>query len=272
MAFDISRLSNAVNKYLNSISDVANAAKKSSQEIEERTRFATDLKDAIRQNIEARTRNDISMPDIAAQVKEQVAQATSAIDSQIQQINGSFEAIRGARAATSGSNAGLDSADSNASAASSLAKAVAASANGQNVSNYDAYNGMLSTEALQELSKSQYFSSNLIQSSLFDVLKQDENGSSGNSLNSGLSVKTASSAFDSLSLSDRNINALLQAAGLTSSSSDTASNSTTDSTLQVTSQASSQSSSSDLAKALIKAYTANGSSLSATSIFGDFSL
>jgi hypothetical protein len=42
--------------------------------------------------------------------------------------------------------------------------------------------------------------------------------------------------------------------------------------LQVTSQASSQSSSSDLAKALIKAYTANGSSLSATSIFGDFSL
>ena len=28
----------------------------------------------------------------------------------------------------------------------------------------------------------------------------------------------------------------------------------------------------DLAKALIKAYSANGSSLSATSIFGDFSL
>ena len=90
MAFDISRLTSAVNKYLNSISDVAGAAKKASEEIEARTQFATDLKDAIRQNIEARSREEVSVPDIASLVREQVTSATGSIDSQIQQINGQF--------------------------------------------------------------------------------------------------------------------------------------------------------------------------------------
>ena len=151
MAFDISRLTSAVNKYLNSISDVAGAAKKASEEIEARTQFATDLKDAIRQNIEARSREEVSVPDIASVVKEQVSSAIGSIDSQIQQINGSFAAIREAgTVTTSGNEKGEDS--------------------GASDSNVDASKGTLSLDALQELSRLKYFSANLIQGSLFDDL------------------------------------------------------------------------------------------------------
>lgn len=153
MAFDISRLTSAVNKYLNSISDVASAAKKATSEIETRTQFSEDLKNAIRQNMEARSKDETSMPDIASLVQEQVTLATSAIDSQIEQINGSFEAIREAGIVkTSGNEKREDS------GASDL--------------NPDASKGTLSMDALQELSKSNYFSANLIQSSLFDDLSR----------------------------------------------------------------------------------------------------
>ena len=233
MALDLTRLTNAVNKYLNSISSVNSAAQKAAQEIESRTAFATELKDAIAQNIQSRTRDEVAMPNIAEEIQTRISQATGSIDNEIQQINGSFEAIREAGNASAGRNA--------------------------TEGNADAYMGELSTEALQELSKSQYFSANLLQTSLFDVL--DENGakSSGNS-------SSTSSAFDTLSLSDLNTNALLKNAGLDTTSA-------ADTLLKAAGvDTTSDSDASALAKSLIKAYTNNKSASAVTSIFGDFSL
>ena len=52
MSFDISRLTKAVNKYLNSISDISAMVKQASEEVDARTRFSAELSEAIRQNIQ----------------------------------------------------------------------------------------------------------------------------------------------------------------------------------------------------------------------------
>ena len=96
MSFDISKLTNAVNKYLNSISDGTSAARRASQEIEDRTRFANELGDAIKQNMTSRLRDNAAteIPDISAQIQNEIKQATSGFDATIEQINGAFEAIK----------------------------------------------------------------------------------------------------------------------------------------------------------------------------------
>lgn len=156
MSFDISKLTGAVNKYLNSISELSNLGQKIQQEIADKGRFSTELSSAIQKEIDS-----------------------------------AFEKT----AAT---------------------KAIAG--------NKDAYSGILSTEALQELSKSQYFSGNLIQDSLF----KEDNGTENSST-------STSSAFDGVSLSDLNNKSLL-------------------------------------ANDILKAYAKSATSISPTSIFGDFSL
>lgn len=291
MAFDISKLTSAVNKYLNSISEVSSAAKRANEEIASRTQFSTELGDAIRQNIESRTRDQAQVPDIAGQIQTQIKQATSGIDVTIEQINGSFEAIREAGKVTGTSDSARTGAESgNATsteegrlAVTSAAKTGAetgttgstvTSRSGSSVSattssttNRDAYLGTLSTEALQELSRSRYFSANLIQSSLFDAT--NENGEKSSRSNSGTSG-SAASAFDSLSLSELNTNSLLKSAGLNT---DTTAQPTRTQTFNTSDAASTNASdASDLAKALIKAYTNSGASAAATSIFGDFTL
>ena len=260
MAFDISKLTSAVNRYLNSISEVSNAAKRANEEIAARTQFSTELGDAIRQNIKGRMRDQAQVPDISNQIQTEIRQATSGIDATIEQINGSFEAIREA-----GKVSGISESAKTGAESGSTADTGAQSSNAAKVasSNRDAYLGTLSTEALQELSRSQYFSANLIQSSLFDVL--NENGEKSNDTNSGNSGSTAS-AFDSLSLSELNTNSLLKSAGLDTD--------TTAQTINGTAKASQSSGTdaTDLAKALIKAYTNSGTTAAATSIFGDFTL
>ena len=77
MSFDISKLTNAVNRYLNSISDIAAASKQAALEAEERNRFSSELSDAIKQNINAKTRDIGEIPDIAAQVNNENATNTS---------------------------------------------------------------------------------------------------------------------------------------------------------------------------------------------------
>lgn len=231
MALDLSRLTSAVNKYLNSISKISTAAQKASEEIAEKTRFSAELNDAIMQNIQSRTRDVAQMPDIAGQVQDAVTKATSGIESEIEQIRGSFEAIR---------EAGVTSVD----------KSSGDKAAGEENPNRDAYSGVLSTQALQELSKSQYFSANLLQSSLFDVLDDNEQTTAATGYKASNSV---SSAFDSLSLSDLNTESLLSSAGLST-------------------DALSSATAGDLAKNLIKAYSNSAASSAATSIFGDFTL
>ncbi len=250
MAFDISKLTSAVNKYLNSISDIGNAASKARQEAEEKSRFSLELSEAIKENMQSRMRDEVSVPDISSVVQNEINHSTAGIDATIEQINGAFETISHAGKVSSVGNQGLSG-----EMASS------------DESNFDAYSGALSTEALQELSKSQYFSSNLIQSSLFE-------DSSEGTTDSG-----SKSAFDTVSLSDLNTNSLLSNSLLKSGSdfSEMADSiikaAGTNNNENVLSDSSSMATdSSDIAKALIKAYTAGNNSSGVTSIFGDFSL
>ena len=236
MAFDISKLTSAVNKYLNSVSDVSAAAKKASEEIEQKSRFKAELSDAIRQNIESRMRQPEDIPDIAATVRNQIQQAVGSIDATFEQVNGAFDDIR------------------NAGKVPEVSESAAQDSSKEDITgNSDAYKGLLSTEALQELSKSQYFSANLLQSSLFDENADGSSSGADSSFTTDLANalqggSKAASPFESISLSD------LNTASLT------------------TNGAAGNAGSTDLAKALIKAY-ANGSSKSAvTSIFGDFTL
>lgn len=270
MAFDISKLTSAVNKYLNSISDVSAAAKKASEEIEQKSRFKAELSDAIRQNIESRMRQPEDIPDIATTVRSQIQQAVGSIDATFEQVDGAFDDIRNAgKVPEVSESAAQDSSKEDIRKAVDLILTAAgtssdstglrqvldkiAGTSASDAGNSDAYKGLLSTEALQELSKSQYFSANLLQSSLFDENADGSSSGADSSFTTDLANalqggSKAASPFESISLSD------LNTASLTANG------------------AAGNAGSTDLAKALIKAY-ANGSSKSAvTSIFGDFTL
>ncbi|MBE5828203.1 MAG: hypothetical protein E7305_01940 [Butyrivibrio sp.] len=275
MSFDISKLTSAVNKYLNSISEISSAAQRAQQEIADRTQFSTELSTAIQQNIESRMRDQATIPDIGSQVQDtvetQIKQAVSAIDNTFEQVNGAFEEIR---------NAGVTSAAASAEKATSAVQdstktTVASSANkslatqiAATNTNRDAYRGTLSTEALQDLSKSQYFSANLIQDSLF----KEDDGSENSNANS---ASSATSAFDAVSLSDLNTNSLLANAltsGITNTGNTSALAQAINEATGATGTTAASVNSSDLAKALIKAYATSNTTASPTSIFGDFTL
>ncbi len=261
MSFDISRLTSAVNKYLNSISDVTASAEKTAQEMADRTQFANDLGEAIRQNIASRAKDVAEIPDIQSIVQQQVESATASIRSTFERVNGAFVEIQDNTKSSSVKE--LSASETSGSNANSAA------------TNKDAYAGILSTEALQELSKSQYFSANLLQSSLFD----ESDGTSTSKSNSGTS-SSGTSAFDTVSLSDLNLSSLTKSSlGTTGTASELIANAvsslsgstnSTDSTANTITANTTDSS--DLAKALIKAYTQSGKTSSVTSIFGDFSL
>ncbi|MBP3783807.1 MAG: hypothetical protein J6I68_11230 [Butyrivibrio sp.] len=281
MSFDISKLTSAVNKYLNSISEISSAAQKAQQEIADRTQFSTELSTAIQQNIESRMQDQVTIPDIGNQVQDtvetQIKQAVSAIDNTFEQVNGAFEEIRQAGvtsavqdstktavAATDTATASANKSLANQIATSSPNKSLASQVAATNT-NRDAYRGTLSTEALQDLSKSQYFSANLIQDSLF----KEDNGSDSSSTSS------ATSAFDGVSLSDLNTNSLLANAlssGVTNSGNASALTQIINEAATASGNIASSANSSDLAKALIKAYTTGTATASPTSIFGDFTL
>ena len=280
MSFDISKLTSAVNKYLNSISEISSAAQKAQQEIADRTQFSTELSTAIQQNIESRMQDQVTIPDIGSQVQDtvetQIKQAVSAIDNTFEQVNGAFEEIRqaGVTSAVQDNTKTAVAADTVATSANkSLANQISATSANKSLAsqvaatntNRDAYRGTLSTEALQDLSKSQYFSANLIQDSLF----KEDNGSDNSSTSS------ATSAFDGVSLSDLNTNSLLANAlssGVTNSGNASALTQIINEAATASGNTASSANSSDLAKALIKAYTTGTATTSPTSIFGDFTL
>ena len=258
MAFDISRLTSAVNKYLNSISDIGSKASQAAQEIADKAQFQSDLSEAIKSNIASKTRDMDTIPDIAATVQSEVKSALSGIDSTFEQINGAFLEISEAGKSTS-----------------SAKDSVAASAGADESGNSDAYKGTLSADALKELSGSGYFSGNLIASSLFKT--DDENGTSSGNVNAA-----STSAFSTLSLDQLNVNSLLaNSLGVNSATTDSltsalksiAESGNTSASGQAADTAKIQNSTgNDLAKALVKAYTTTAKSAVNTSIFGDFSL
>ena len=246
MAFDIAKLTEGVNKYLNSISDVAKTAQKINEEVEERSRFSMELSEAIKQNIESRQKNVDTVPDIEFEVKSAVSQAMSGLDNTFNQIDGAFESLKSAGKVmevkdSSGADTAKSGTEGDAKDSTSALQAQSALSGNRN-----AYAGVLSTEALQELSRSQYFSANLIQSSLFDTDNADSSDDSSLGMPSGLAgaltssgaytSSSASDPFKSLSLTDLNNSSLLQ-------------------------------------NELVKAYTtASNNNAAQTSIFGDFTL
>ncbi len=266
MSFDISRLTSAVNKYLNSISDIGTKASQAAQEIADKAQFQSDLSEAIKSNIASRTRDVDTIPDIASTVQSEVKSALSGIDSTFEQINGAFLEISEAGKSAS-------SAKDSVAAASGAGESKNASSEGASKSeNADAYKGALSADALKELSSSGYFSGNMIASSLYKT--EDESGTSSGSTSAG--------AFSTLSLDQLNVNSLLanslgvnQATtdSLTSALKSIAESGNTSASVQSADAAKAQDSTgNDIAKALIKAYTTNAKSAVNTSIFGDFSL
>ncbi|MBR1669357.1 MAG: hypothetical protein IJ695_01535 [Butyrivibrio sp.] len=247
MAFDISKLTEGVNKYLNSISEVGKAAQKINEELEARSRFSVELGEAIKQNIQSRLKGMDSVPDIEFEVKSAVSEAIASLDNTFNQIDGAFESIKSAGKVmevtdSTGADAAKSDTGEEVKDKNSAAEAITALSGNRN-----AYAGVLSTEALQELSKSQYFSANLVQSSLFDTGNEDSSDESSSGPVSGLAGALASSnsyiagassdPFKSLSLTDLNNNSLLQ-------------------------------------NELVKAYSASAknAAVNNTSIFGDFTL
>ena len=275
MSFDISRLTKAVNKYLNSISDIGQQATQRAQEIADKAQFQADLSEAIKANIQSKTREIDEVPDIGAMVQSQVKSATDGINATFEQINGAFLEISEAGKSTS-----------------------SAKESSSDAGNSDAYAGVLSTDALKELSNSGYFSGNLIANSLFKT-DDEESTSSGstNALNSvtsaltsslGQNTTAAANPFQTQSLDQLNVNSLLaNSLGVNTTATDSLTAAlkavadkessstaakTTDSTAKQTSGDATVASSNDLAKAIIKAYTTTAKATANTSIFGDFSL
>lgn len=247
MAFDVSKLTEGVNKYLNSISEVGKAAQKINEELEARSRFSVELGEAIKQNIQSRLKSMDTVPDIEFEVKSAVSEATASLDNTFNQIDGAFESIKSAGKVmevtdSTGADAEKPDTGEEGKDKNSAAEAITALSGNRN-----AYAGVLSTEALQELSKSQYFSANLVQSSLFDTKDKDSSDDLSSGPVSGLAGALASSnsyiagassdPFKSLSLTDLNNNSLLQ-------------------------------------NELVKAYSAaaKNAAVNNTSIFGDFTL
>ena len=299
MSFDISRLTKAVNKYLNSISDIGQQATQRSQEMADKAQFQADLSEAIKANIQSKTREIDEVPDIGAMVQSQVKSATDGINATFEQINGAFLEISEAGKSTSSAKESV-AATSGADKSSSESNAgtTGNSAAGLKTGNADAYAGTLSTEALKELSNSGYFSGNLIANSLFKTDDEDSTSSgSTNALNSvtsaltsslGQNTTTAANPFQTQSLDQLNVNSLLaNSLGVNTTASDSLTAAlkavadkessstaakTTDSTAKQTSGDATVASSNDLAKSIIKAYTTTAKASANTSIFGDFSL
>ena len=293
MSFDISRLTKAVNKYLNSISDIGQQATQRSQEMADKAQFQADLSEAIKANIQSKTREIDEVPDIGAMVQSQVKSATDGTNATFEQINGAFLEISEAGKSTSlakDSVAATSGADKSGSSSTNASTAKSANA--------DAYAGTLSTEALKELSNSGYFSGNLIANSLFKT-DDEESTSSGstNALNSvtsaltsslGQNTTTAANPFQTQSLDQLNVNSLLaNSLGVNTTATDSLTAAlkavadkessstaakTTDSTAKQTSGDATVATSNDLAKSIIKAYTTTAKATANTSIFGDFSL
>lgn len=275
MSFDISRLTKAVNKYLNSISDIGQQATQRSQEMADKAQFQADLSEAIKANIQSKTREIDEVPDIGAMVQSKVKSVTDGINATFEQINGAFLEISEAGKSTS-----------------------SAKESSSDAGNSDAYAGVLSADALKELSNSGYFSGNLIANSLFKT-DDEESTSSGstNALNSvtsaltsslGQNNTTAANPFQTQSLDQLNVNSLLaNSLGVNTTATDSLTAAlkavadkessstaakTTDSTAKQTSGDATVASSNDLAKSIIKAYTTTAKATANTSIFGDFSL
>lgn len=192
MSFSISGLTNVVNQYLNSISDVGKAMSDGTSAAEKGISFSNTLGEAIRAEAQ---RSSVDFPDIKSMVQQN-------IDSHMR-VDTTFENVASTQASATTKSATASAISEAVAAASSvnstnttdLVKEIVNAINNTNsdsTSNSDAFKGQLSTEALQELAKSSYFSGNLIQSNLFTT-SDEENSSS--SMDSGSSLSDLNTRY-----------------------------------------------------------------------------
>ena len=242
MAFRISELTSAVNSYLNSISSVNNQGSSIGSELKGifQKYFSKAVSDA-----------KVEMPDLSTEIKENIASHNYAAgtSAQINELARQEDALNTVSKTAAGSGSS-ETAAKNTDYATNLANLITASKtsgnleiadalaiimknNGQTTDNADAYPGLLSTNALRDLSDSSYFYTNMIQSSLFKSTDEEEETASSNN-----------DAFSGTSLNQLNENALVNA---------TLGTTTTESSYY---------------QSLIKAYQ----SMPTESIFGDFLL
>ena len=159
MAFSIEGLTNVINKYLNSVSDTGKAINEANVAAENRRVFRDTLGEAIK----AQTQKSIpEFPDIQSLIQQNME-----------------------------SRMRVDTTFSEASTVA--ATSAASSSDSASSGNADAFKGQLSTEALQELAKSAYFSTNLIRSDLFN--ESGDNSSSSSSLDSGNSLSDLNAKY-----------------------------------------------------------------------------
>ena len=169
MALDIQSITNAINSYLNSISDVGRNVQEAVDASERKRQFTDTLGEAIKAETQKKL---VDFPDIPSMIQKNM-DSHMRVDTTFPTAQENAAAVTAAKQ-SSGTETSTDSGNS------------------------DAYKGQLSAEALQELAKSGYFSGNLLQSNLF----QESTGDTTSSTSS-------TSAFDTSSLSDLNTKYLL---------------------------------------------------------------
>ncbi len=220
MAFDITRLTDAVNKHLNSISDISAMVKQASAEVENRTRFSAELSEAIRQNIQ----------DHMATEEFQSLQS-------LQEVSKSFAA----------------STESDSSSSTSRE---------------------LTTKELQDLSKSKYFSVNLVQNALYNSgNSDDESDGSTTDLTKSLLPNYSDNIAAALTGSAVNTTASGNVVkALISSENSNAALSGEDTKKVISELLGTSDSGNDYTKALLTAYSSLKASDSGSSVFGDFQL
>ncbi len=185
MALSVSGLTEVINKYLNSISDSGKVIKEANEAAENRRVFRDTLGEAIKAEIAGKVPE---FPDIPSVIQQNM-ESRMRVDNTFKTEKAAETApVKEAASATAGTGVSED-------AVKELVKAITSS-DLSSTTNADAFKGQLSTEALQELAKSSYFSGNLIQGNLFSESTDSSSASSasGNSL-SELNARSLLAAY-----------------------------------------------------------------------------
>ncbi len=244
MALNISGIVSAVNNYLYSISDVANGASDSQsttktglgeifqkylKKATEDTKSASEAEDtqAVAETVKA-VSNEKNVSDSTASdvIKPVENSAEASINNVFENLDLKSEILNNISARSVDlkseitKNIASHTVDIKSELVDNMAQhnridkmvisavtesdASSTATDGDASANFDAYNGLLSSSALQQLANSAYFSSNLIQSSIIDAVSENENGDTSLSdLNSNsLSANNLGAAGQGLTQSD----------------------------------------------------------------------
>ncbi|MBE5825769.1 MAG: hypothetical protein E7307_03940 [Butyrivibrio sp.] len=186
MALSVSGLTEVINRYLNSISDSGKVIEEATKTSENRRVFRDTLGEAIKAEIAGKTPQFPDIPSVIQQNMESRMRVDTTFDTKEAEETAP---VKEAAGATAGAGVTEDM-------VKELVKAISSSDTASTTANKDAFKGQLSTQALQELAGSSYFSGNLIQSNLFteDADSSSASSASGNGL-SELNARSLLAAY-----------------------------------------------------------------------------